>query len=132
MPFSLKHIPYWSALEIKTNGRNSSKVYAEYMSFMDNIPEKQQPDEYTYLIREGYLDGWMNQFGWTTTMTQTVQSIKGQEKTIMPDITYKPKHLDSLKLKPYPFQQLGISFLVGEKRGILGDEMGLGNLICRL
>lgn len=126
MPFSLKHIPYWNALEIKTNGRNSSKVYAEYMSFMDNIPEKQQPDEYTYLIPEGYLDRWMNQFGWTTTMTQTVQSIKGQEKTIMPDITYKPKHIDSLKLKPYPFQQLGISFLVGEKRGILGDEMGLG------
>ena len=132
MPFSLKHLPYWNALEIKTNGRNSSKVHAEYMNFMDNIPEKQQPDEYTYLIPEGYLDRWMNQFGWTTTMTQTVQSIKGQEKTIMPDITYKPKHLDSLKLKPYPFQQLGISFLVGEKRGILGDEMGLGNLICRL
>ena len=132
MPFSLKHIPYWSALEIKTNGRNSSKVYAEYVSFMDNIPEKQQPDEYTYLIPEGYLDRWMNQFGWTTTMSQTVQSIKGQEKTIMPNITYKPKHLDSLKLKPYPFQHRGISFLVGEKRGIVGDEMGLGKTIQAL
>lgn len=132
MPFSLKHHPYWNALEIKTNGRNSSKVYAEYMNFMDNIPEKQQPDEYTYLIPENYLDSWMRQFGWITTMSQTIQSIKGQEKTIMPDITYQPKHIDSLKLKPYPFQQLGISFLVGEKRGIVGDEMGLGKTVQAL
>lgn len=132
MAFSLKHIPYWNALEIKTNGKNSKEVYARYMDFMNKIPNKQMPDEYTYLIPQNYLDSWMKEFGWTTTMTQTVGSIKGNEKTIMPDVSYKLKHLDSMKMKPYPFQQIGISFLVGEKRGILGDEMGLGNLICPL
>lgn len=124
MPFSLKHIPYWNALEIKTNGKNNPKTYSQFMTFMDNQRRVVRPDDFTYLIPETELDKFMGQFGYITTMTQTVGSIKGNEKTILPDISYQPKHLDSLKLKPYPFQQIGIAYLVSVQRGILGDEMG--------
>ena len=126
MPFSLKHIPHWNALEIKTNGKNTAQAYSKYMRFMDNIPKKVQPDQYTYLIPEHYLGDFLNQFGYITTMTQTVGSILGNEKVVTPEITYKSKHLDKMKLTPYPFQQVGIDYLVSVKGGILGDEMGLG------
>lgn len=126
MPFSLKHIPQWNALEIKTNGKNSSEVYARYMTFMDGIPEKYQPDDYTYIIPKTYLDAFMKNFSFITTMTQTIGSIKGTEIPILPEINYELKHLDSLKMDPYPFQKIGAAFLVSKKRGIVGDEMGLG------
>lgn len=126
MPFSLKHIPKWHALEIKTNGKNTSKVFGKYMTFMDGIREKVAPDDYTFLIPEKYLDPFLKEFGYITTMTQTVASIKNEEKTLMPDISYELKHIDSMKLTPYPFQQIGIAYLVSVKKGILGDEMGLG------
>lgn len=124
MPFSLKHIPYWNALEIKTNGKNNPKIYSQFMEFIDKQRRLVQPDDYTYLIPEKELDNFMRQFGYITTMTQTIGNIKGKERTILPEIHYKPKHLDSMKLKPYPFQQVGIGYLVSVERGILGDEMG--------
>ena len=127
MAFSLRHIPQWKALELKGNGKNHPNTYSRYMRFLDGIPEKHWVDDYTVLIPETYLDSFMDNFKEVTTMTQTVASIKGTEKGILPDITVEPKHLSSLKMEPYPFQKLGISYLLSVKRGILGDEMGLGN-----
>lgn len=124
MPFSLKHIPSWNALEIKTNGKNSSKVYAEYMEFMSKQPRKVQPDDYTYLLPVTELDSFMRKFGYITTMTQTLGSIKGTETALLPTIDYEPKYLKEMKLEPYPFQKIGIAYLVSVKKGILGDEMG--------
>ena len=76
MPFSLKHIPQWHALEIKGNGKNRPDVYAEYQQFMESIPERVQPDDYTYLIPQKYFSRFMNKFGFITTMTQTEKSIR--------------------------------------------------------
>lgn len=132
MPFSLRHIPHWNALELKGNGKNSPGNYARYMNFVGAIPEAVWMDEYTVLIPEDYLDAFIGQFGEITTMTQTVASIKGVEEPLLPDIPYEAKHFDSLKLPPYPFQKMGINYLVSVKRGIIGDEMGLGNGNCRL
>lgn len=126
MPFSLKHIKKWNALEIKQNGKNTSSNYSSYMQFMDSIPNKVAVDDYTWLIPDSYIDDWMSRFSYITTMTQTLGSIKGNEEPIMPDISYEPKHLDKLKLTPYPFQHIGIAYLVSVKAGIIGDEMGLG------
>lgn len=126
MPFSLKHIPQWNALEIKTNGKNSTKVYAEYMDYMAKQSKKVQPDDYTYLLPKTELDSFMHKFGYITTMTQTVGSIKGTESALLPTIDYEPKHLHEMKLQPYPFQKIGIAYLISVKKGILGDEMGLG------
>lgn len=124
MPFSLKHIPQWNALEIKTNGKNNSKVYAEFMDYMARQPTKVQPDDYTYLIPKTELDSFMRKFGYITTMTQTVGSIKGTEVALLPRIDYEPKYLSTMKLEPYPFQKIGIAYLISVKKGILGDEMG--------
>lgn len=126
LPFSLKHIPQWNALEIKTNGKNSPKIYHEFMDYMAQLPRKQQPDDYTYLIPTNELDGFMRKFGYITTMTQTIGSIKGTEIALLPTIDYEPKHLEEMKLEPYPFQKIGIAYLVSVQKGILGDEMGLG------
>ena len=127
MAYSLRHIPHWKALEIKLNGKNSSSSYAKFMRFMEEQERVVRPDDFTWLIPQSQLDNFMDQFGFVTTMTQTVGSIKGTEQIQLPDIQYEPKYLDTLSLKPYPFQQIGIAFLVSEKKGIIGDEMGLGN-----
>lgn len=37
--------------------------------------------------------------------------------------------VEGLKLEPYPFQNVGIEYIVKNKRVILGDEMGLGKTI---
>ena len=44
------------------------------------------------------------------------------QKNISDDLT----HIDELILPPYPFQVLGINYLCGHKKALLGDEMGLG------
>lgn len=129
MPYSLKHIPKWRALEIKPNGRNTSQTSSKFMKFMENQEKLVKPDDYTYMIPETQLDSFLDSFGFMTTMTQTVDSIKGIEKIQLPKLTHKPKHLDSLKLSPYPFQEIGINFLLSSKTGICGDEMGLGKTI---
>lgn len=126
MPFSLKYIPKWNALEIKGNGKNSPQAYSKYMQFMSGIPEAVQPDDYTHIIPRKYITSFLKEFGFITTMTQTVGSITGGEASHLPEITYEAKHLDTFKLEPFPFQKIGISFLVSVKRGIIGDEMGLG------
>lgn len=95
---------------------------------MEQIPERVQETNYSVLIPEGYLDGWLSRFREITTMTQTVASIKGEEKAIVPEITYELEHLDTMRMQPFPFQQIGIAFLLSVKRGILGDEVGLGSL----
>lgn len=46
-------------------------------------------------------------------------------KSISTDTTY----LDELLLMPYPFQALGINFLIDGKKCLLADEMGLGKTI---
>lgn len=132
MPYALRYIPDWNALEIRTNGKNTPVTNSRFLEFVNNLPQKKKLDDFTYLIPKTDLPAYMKQFGMITTMTQTVASILGTEQTIFPDIEYELKHLDSLKLKPYPFQQLGISFLVSEKRAIIGDEMGLGKTISGL
>ena len=132
MPFSLKHIPQWHALEIKGNGKNRPDVYAEYQQFMESIPERVQPDDYTYLIPQKYFSRFMNKFGFITTMTQTEKSILGNEEPLVPVIAYEPKHLHQLKIDPYPFQKIGAAFLVSVEKGIIGDEMGLGKTLQAL
>lgn len=127
MAYSLKHLPEWNALEIKYNGKNTSSMNAKFLNFMNKVPELVQPDDFTFLIPKYYFDRYYNQFSYSTTMTQTVGSIRGNEKVILPEIDYEPKHMDTLKLEPFPFQKIGIAFLVSVKAGILGDEMGLGN-----
>lgn len=126
MPFSLYHIASWNALRISNNGKNNPTTYSRYMQFMENIPERVNEDDYNVLIPQTYLDDWMSRFGEITTMTQTIASIKGQEQAMMPDIHYELQYLESMKLPPFPFQQIGISFLLSVERGILGDEVGLG------
>ena len=125
MPYHLEHIAHWQALRSSSNGKNSSTVYHRYLDFMEQIPERVQETDYSVLIPEGYLDGWLSRFREITTMTQTVASIKGEEKAIVPEVSYELEHLETMRMQPFPFQQVGIAFLLSVKRGILGDEVGL-------
>lgn len=127
LPFSLRHIPEWHALEIKTNGKNTAQSFSRFKKFIDSVPETVFPDDFSWLIPDKYFKSYMSSFSEVTTMTQTVSSIEGTEKIILPEINYELKHLDSLNLQPYPFQKIGISYLLSVEKGILGDEMGLGS-----
>lgn len=126
LAFSLKHIPEWNALQIKQNGKNSSNVYNRFQKYLRDLNNVHQEDNWTWYIHDQQFDNWMNMFGGITTMTQTEKSIRGEEKPIYPDINYELKHKEEMKLPPYPFQELGASFLIEKERAIIGDEMGLG------
>lgn len=126
MPFSLKYIKKWNALEIKQNGRNTSNVHDHFSDYIKRLPQKHQVDNWTWYIPSTEFNKWMSMFSGITTMTQTEASVRGEEKPIVPEINYRLKHKGKMKLPPYPFQEIGANFLVDKKRGIIGDEMGLG------
>lgn len=132
MALNLKFIKKWNALHISMNGKNNGKIMSDYYRFLDGIPEKVFPDNYSVFIPSTYLKDYLNKFEYCTTTNQTIKSMLGTEETIVPNITYQLKHLDKMKLKPYPFQEVGSQFLVGEKCGIIGDEVGLGKTIQAL
>lgn len=129
MAFSLLHIPEWNALKIGLNGQNNNYVYSKYLNFMEQIANKHPIDNYTTLIPAQYFDSWMKQFKEVTTMSQTEASIRGNETSHFPELTYELKHMDQMKLSPFPFQEIGIQFLLSVKQGIIGDEVGLGKTV---
>lgn len=125
MAFAIKSVKSLNALQIKQNGKNSSEAYTKFMRFLETH-EHFKEDDFTWYIPLHYFEEWMAQFSYISTMTETVGSILGTEK---PNVVNPPiieKHLEKMKLPPFPFQTVGISFLVDIERGILADEMGLG------
>lgn len=94
--------------------------------FLDGIPETVEMSDFEWWIPDWYIDEYMKLFEEWTCMTQTVASIKGTEKIIVPEFEIDNKYLDDFNLEPFPFQKVGISFLREIKSGILGDSMGLG------
>lgn len=114
------------ALKLTTNGSNSPKQYGKFRNFLDRIPETHQQTDFEWYIPEWYLDDYLKMFEEVTCLTQTIASIKGNEKPLIPDFKQDNKYLDEFLLEPFPFQKVGISFLREIKSGILGDSMGLG------
>ena len=126
MALHLKHIKEWNALHISLNGKTNPGTLAKYYQFLDQLPEKVHPDQFSVMIPDAYFSHYLSQFEGITTMNQTSKSILGTEEVIVPETSYELKHLDKMKLAPYPFQELGAQFLMSEKQGIVGDEVGLG------
>ena len=129
MAFDLKYLPDLNGLEIKLNGKTNSSVYSQFLSFFNGLEKKRQIDDFTWVFPVWELDNYMNKFAYHTCMTQTIGSIKGTEKPIIPEFEIDNKYLDEFKLEPFPFQKIGISFLHQIEKGILGDTMGLGKSI---
>ena len=100
--------------------------------FLDGIPETVEMSDFEWWIPDWYIDEYMKLFEEWTCMTQTVASIKGTEKIIVPEFEIDNKYLDDFNLEPFPFQKVGISFLREIKSGILGDSMGLGKFTLLL
>lgn len=126
MALHLEHIPKWNALKISLNGKNPPGVTSKYYNFLDKVHEKIYPDQYSVLIPSNYLEAYLKEFEYITTMNQTVKSMLGTEEVILPEVNYELKHLDKMKLPPYPFQEMGARFLMSEEKAIVGDEVGLG------
>lgn len=126
MGYSLLHIPEWHALKISQNGKNTPSVHDQFDAYLNSISPVRQIDNFNWLIHEDEFKNFMDKFGWATTMTQTEASVLGTEEPIIPDIDYKLKHKDKMKLPPFPFQEVGANFLISNERGVIGDEMGLG------
>lgn len=126
MALHLEHIPKWNALKISLNGKNPPGVTSKYYNFLDKVHEKIHPDQYSVLIPSNYLEAYLKEFEYITTMNQTVKSMLGTEEVIVPQVNYELKHLDKMKLPPYPFQEMGARFLMSEEKAVVGDEVGLG------
>lgn len=120
-----------NTLELKFESYVGSQEYKKIVSTFSSLPGAFYWEEkYTWLIPKEHIDIIVSTIGedniaWHTSL----EEIKGIQTTVLPEFTVSTEGLEDLKLTPYPFQAIGISFLHDVKRGLLADEMGLGRLL---
>ncbi|BCO16068.1 DEAD/DEAH box helicase_gp015 [Bacillus phage vB_BceM_WH1] len=115
---------------LKTEGHLASNLYSDFMMFVEHSGGIFNPNKYEWYVQKQHIDTMLSHFHekhlvWFT----SVEEIKGLTEHLVPQFTFSDKHLDTMKLSPFPFQALGISFLAEMKRAIIGDSMGLGKTL---
>lgn len=115
-------------LDIRSEGKMSSDAFSTYTSFMRSLQGAYyEQDNYRWLVPKQHIDTYMKKYEEVTATHITVEKIKGIEEVLVPDFPLLEEgDYEDFKLKPYEFQQQGISFLAHIGSGIIGDEMGLG------
>jgi SNF2 family DNA or RNA helicase len=82
--------------------------------------------KYCWMIPKHFVDDLDRALGENTAWFNSIDEIKGISEVVLPQFDVTTKGLDDLKLDPFPFQLVGISFLHDIKQALLADEMGLG------
>lgn len=114
-------------LDIRFQGKLAPKDYASIRSFLEGVPGSFFiPDSYSWRIPKEYVDQLNEVAGELAAWEVSINDIKGIREVVLPQFTVSHEGLDSMKLDPFPFQAIGISFLHDLKKGLLADEMGLG------
>lgn len=124
MAYELTHDQDW--LYLKTAGKMTDNQYRYTRSVLESIPQSAyRQDIYTWRVPKSSLDTLVEKMEDLICWTQPVEDIKG--------IPFEQEHefpliedFSTMKLEPYPYQKVGISFLVHMKKGLIGDTMGLG------
>lgn len=83
-------------------------------------------ENYRWMVPRGHIKEVARKYEDIIAWHTSLDNITGEQKAILPDFTVTDEGLDDMKIKPYPFQVIGISFLHDIEKGIIGDEMGLG------
>ena len=117
-----------TVLHVKLEGHLSSNQYRDLMQAFKSIPGAFYWEEkYTWIVPKEHVDTLIDLMGEDKiAWFNSIEEIKGIRENIIPQFEVSHDGLDDLKLNPYPFQGVGISFLHDIERGLLADEMGLG------
>lgn len=117
-----------NVLHVKLESHLGGNEYKNLMNLFHNLPGSfYWEDKYTWIVPKGGIDDLINLMGEDKiAWHNSIEEIKGIHESIIPNFEVSDEGLADLKLPPYPFQAVGISFLHDVKQGILADEMGLG------
>lgn len=125
MALKLNH--HGDVLEIKTIAQLSGPQFSFVRNFLNALPGTEyDADNYRWFVPKAHLDQVLEKLEDMTVFDEPVEDIKGIVEDLTPDFPLIDDYLDELKLQPFPYQYLGISFLVNQERAIVGDVMGLG------
>lgn len=114
-------------LEIKTIAQLSGPQFSFVKNFLTSLEGTQyDADNYRWLVPKQHLDIVLEKIEDITVFDEPVEDIKGIVEDLTPEFPIIDDFLDELKLAPFPYQYLGISFLVSQQKAIVGDVMGLG------
>lgn len=116
-------------LDIRIESKLSTQAFRGYTDFMKSMPGAYYVEhEYKWMLPKRCIDAYAARYEDMTAWHTTIEAIKGIEEVLLPEFPLITDYED-FKLKPYEFQQQGISFLAHVGSGIIGDEMGLGKTI---
>ncbi len=117
-------MPNGNVLELRISGL-SGRIFYDIIETVKAIPGRKYRDG-IWLVPVNQAGLLLEVFGDELTWEVPYEEIvKEPSKPETPPI----KIIDvNLKLALYPFQLVGASFLVHIKKGLLGDEMGLGSV----
>jgi len=118
-----------NTLHVKIESHLGGNQYKGLMNLFNSIEGAfHWEQEYTWILPKASVDLLVDYMGEDNiAWYNSLEEIKGVRENIIPDFQVSDYGLSDLKLTPYPFQAVGISFLHDIQAGILGDEMGLGS-----
>jgi SNF2 family DNA or RNA helicase len=132
MAFALYYDKQRNRLKISANGNLGQNKAGEcFLSVACNSGHARRISDYDWELAISLFEMWRTHFDSITTYTQTIDYIKNIDTRIFPEVQVHPliKHITKDMLSPYEFQWTGINFLLGIKKGIIGDSMGLGKTL---
>ena len=117
-----------NVLHVKLESHLGGNQYKNLMNLFSNLPGAFYWEEkYMWIIPKEHVDALVEFMGEDSiAWFNSIEEIKGIKESMIPQFEVSEEGLADMKLPPYPFQAVGISFLHDLKQGILGDEMGLG------
>jgi len=114
---------------LKTIAQMSTAQYNFVRQFLEGFGAEYNPELYTWRVRHQHLDAVLERLEDITVFDEPIENVKGIIENLTPEFPIIDLFLDELKLEPFPYQKIGISFLVHQKKAIVGDVMGLGKTI---
>lgn len=131
MALKLEHDEQY--LYIKTIAQLSSAQYSFVRNYLNELPGTLYDQEnHRWRVNKQHLDKVLERLEDITVFDEAIEDIKGIVEDLTPEFPVIDLFLDELKLPPFPYQKIGISFLVHQKKGIVGDVMGLGKSITAI
>lgn len=113
-------------LFFRTLGKMPEQQYRFVRSFLDELPgSSYHAEKYAWAVPITHLDLVVEKIEHLICWEEPVEDIRGIVEDLTPDFDLIDE-MDDFHLEPFPYQKVGISFLVSNRRGVIGDEMGLG------
>lgn len=100
------------------------RIATEYLKALEGSYFNQEKN--VWMVPKEHVDSINDNLGERTAWHNSIEDIKGISEVILPKFEIDTESLTDMKLQPFPFQVMGISYLHDIRCGLLADEMGLG------